>query len=451
MFKLTTKQLEAQQMLANKATYHCLCGGSRSGKTLLLVRNIVLRALKAPNSRHAICRFRINAVKASIQNDTLPKVMRLCFPDTKYTLNKSEGIFSFENGSEIYLLGLDDQERCEKILGLEFVTIYLNEASQIPFNSAQLVFTRLAQQVDQNVDGVVARLKPRIYCDLNPSQKSHWIYTMFVRKLSEDKTPLSDPDNYCIFTINPVDNKDNISDVYMDVLNAMSERMKRRFLYGNFSDDNSEALFSDTIFDQYRNIGGELPDFLRIVIAVDPSGSKDESETNDAIGICVMGLGTDGRGYLLEDLTLKAGPEVWSKVVADAYERWDADLVVAETNYGGGMVQQVIRTHNNNIPFKALTSTRGKHIRAEPVSVLYTQGKIVHVGYYPELEDELCGFTTKGYTGRSPNRADALVFVVSELFGGIVNPRNSKALDHSHKNNSGLQYSHTHSQSWMKR
>jgi phage terminase large subunit len=110
-------------------------GGSRSGKTFLLTRNVAMRALKAPNSRHAIFRYRFNALKASVIFDTFPAVMRAAFPQVPYKLDKTDWYATFPNGSQIWFGGLDDKERAEKILGMEFVTIYLNECSQIPLGS----------------------------------------------------------------------------------------------------------------------------------------------------------------------------------------------------------------------------------------------------------------------------------------------------------------------------
>lgn len=438
MFKLTDKQIEANAILASESTNICLFGGSRSGKTFLLVRNIILRALKAPNSRHAIFRFRLNAIKATILADTLPKVMKIVYPDVKYNINKTDGIIKFDNGSEIILGGLDDAQRTEKILGMEFVTIYLNEASQIPLASYNIVMTRLAQKCYQIIDGKEILLTPRLYVDCNPPNKSHWVYRLFVLKIDpESKQKLNSPDDYKSFRINPHDNTANLSSTYLDMLGNMSLLIKKRFLFGEFSDDNPNALFNYTNIEENRIKDGLLPDLVRIVVSVDPNGANDTNKKSDEAGIVVVGLGQDGIAYLLEDLTIAAGVDVWSKLVSDTYERYEADIVVAEVNYGGAMVEQVIRTHNPRISFKALTSTRGKHIRAEPVSVLYEQGKVRHMGDFTLLEDELCAFSNTGYTGdKSPNRADALVFAIQELFNGIVNPRNKN----KGSNSSGIVY-----------
>ena len=143
-FTLTRKQEEAQDTIAGNATHILLAGGSRSGKTALLVRNVIYRALKSDNSRHAIFRFRFNAIKASIVLDTFPKIMKLAFSQVPYDLNKTDNYVTFENGSQIWFGGLDDKERTEKVLGQEFATIYFNEASQIPLSSVDMAITRLA-------------------------------------------------------------------------------------------------------------------------------------------------------------------------------------------------------------------------------------------------------------------------------------------------------------------
>ena len=161
---------------------------------------------------------------------------------------------------------------------------------------------------------------------------------------------------------------------------------------------------------------------LRIVVAVDPSGADDtDNIDNDEIGIVVCGLGIDGNGYVLEDLTCKAGPQTWGKVATNAFERHQADRIVAEVNYGGAMVGNVIRTARPRTPFRPVTASRGKVVRAEPISALVESGKVRMAGVFRELEDELTSFTTHGYMGEnSPNRADAMVWAFSDLFPELV-------------------------------
>lgn len=423
-FQFTAKQWEAQQILAGEAKHLMLFGGSRSGKTFLLVRNVVARALKAPNSRHVIFRFRFNALRASVINDTFPKVMRLVYPDVPYKLDKLDWFAKFPNGAEIWFGGLDEKERTEKILGMEFVTIMLNECSQISSESRNLTITRLAQSVDQIIEGKEPTpLKPRVYYDENPPSKAHWSYRLFVQKVDlETKQPLSRPDDYQSFKINPPDNRENIAADYMETLDSMSARMRKRFRDGDFADAVAGALFDFEDIEKWRVTDGILPDMVRIVVAVDPSGAGDvDNADNDSIGIIVVGLGVDGNAYVIEDCTVKAGPATWGKVATTAFERQAADLIVGEINYGGAMVGHVIQTARPRTPFKQVHASRGKVVRAEPFSALYEQGKVRHAERFSELEDELTSFTTFGYLGEgSPNRADALIWGLAALFPSLV-------------------------------
>lgn len=403
-----------------------LFGGSRSGKTFLLIRNLILRALKAPGSRHAIFRFRYNHLKASVVLDTFPKVMKLAFPGVNYSMHTQDGYAELAGGSQIWFAGLDDKERTEKILGMEFATLYFNECSQIPFSSVNTALTRLAQLAHQKINGRdVTPLKLRAFYDCNPPNKSHWTYRLFVEKHDPDtKEGVRHPLDYASFQINPKDNLENLSPEYLETLEGLPARMRARFMDGKWAEANPNALFPEEYIDKWRVLDGVVPQMVRLVVGVDPSGADDvDNADNDEIGIVVGGLGTDGNAYLLEDCTLKAGPGTWGKVATGAYDRHAADCLVGETNFGGAMVEQTIKVARPGTNFKKVTASRGKTQRAEPFSALYEQGKVRHVGTFLKLEDELAGFSTAGFTGgKSPNRADAWIWVLAELF-----PRMTKA------------------------
>jgi phage terminase large subunit-like protein len=421
---LTAKQQEAQTTIAGKATHILGVGGSRSGKTFLLTRNLVTRAIKAPDSRHAIFRFRLNHLVSSVFLDTFPKVMKLCYPGVTYDPHVQEKYVTLANGSEIWFAGLDDKDRTEKILGMEFATLYFNECSQIPYNSVAMARTRLSQKVDQIIAGKEpAPLRLRAFYDENPPSKNHWTYRTFLEKMDpETRTLFNNPDDYAVFFINPIDNIENLSGDYMAQLDSLPAKMRARFRDGRFADATPNALFPDEYIDRWRVIDGKVPDFVRVVVAVDPSGSDDiDNADNDEIGIMIVALGTDGNAYVLEDVTVKAGPATWGRVATTAFDRHAADCIVGETNYGGAMVAHTIQVSRPRTPFKAVTASRGKYVRAEPFSALYEQGKVRHVGRFVQLEEELAGFSSAGYTGgKSPNRADALIWGLAELFPGMV-------------------------------
>lgn len=417
--KLTGRQKQAREVLNGPSRHVLLEGGSRSGKSVLIVRNIVVRAAKCSHSRHAILRFRFNHCKESIGLDTLPKVF--ASEGVPCTLNRSDWYATLPNKSEIWLGGLDDKDRTEKILGKEFASIYLNESSQIPLGSRNLAVTRLAQKCDYTLNGEARQLALKMYYDCNPPNKAHWLYQMFHQlRDPETKKPLANPQDYAHMRLNPRDNAENLPADYIRELEGLSLRMRKRFLDGEYGDAAPGALWTEEMIDAWRETS--LPDMVRVVVAVDPSGADDEDNAdNDAIGIVVAGLGTDGNAYLLEDCTVKAGPKTWGGVVASAFDRHQADRIVGETNYGGEMVKFVVQAANPKAPFRKITASRGKAIRAEPISALTEQGKIRFAGTFQQLEEELCAFTTHGYMGStSPNRADAFVFAMAELFPGLV-------------------------------
>ncbi len=421
-FKETTKQREANRVIGSGATHCLLFGGSRSGKTFKLIRTVAVRALAAKESRHAVLRFRFNHVKSSIVLDTFPKMMKLCFPGIKYNIDKTDWYAELPNDSQIWFGGLDDKERTEKILGQEHATIMLNECSQIPYSSRNLAQTRLAQKVYHEVGGVKKQLRLKMLYDCNPPSQAHWTYQLFVKGRDPDtKEPLKNPADYASMVINPGDNAENLPEEYLMTLDNLPARMRIRFRDGIFSQVAEGALWTIEDIEKWRTLK-DLPDMQRIVVAVDPSGSGDtDNADNDAIGIVVAGLGVDGNGYVLEDLTCKAGPVTWGRIATQAYERHNADCIVAEMNFGGAMVEHVIQTARKRTPFKKVTASRGKVVRAEPISALAETGKIRHAGNFPELEDELTAFTTHGYMGPdSPNRADSYVWAFAELFGAIV-------------------------------
>jgi predicted phage terminase large subunit-like protein len=221
--------------------------------------------------------------------------------------------------------------------------------------------------------------------------------------------------------MNPVDNAVNIDTNYLDELRNLPEKQRRRFFDGQFASADDTALWTVELLEQCR-IDGKMPDLKRIVISVDPSGcSGDEDTRSDEVGIVVVGLGEDGKAYVLEDLSGRMSPGQWGQKIAQAYDRHAADCVIAETNFGGAMVGAIVKAARPGTPFREVHASRGKHVRAEPVAELYQMGKVIHAGEFMDLEDQMCAMTTAGYAGsKSPDRADALVWAITELFPGVI-------------------------------
>ncbi len=407
-------QEAARRLLEGPQRYTCLAGGTRSGKTFLIIRAIIFRALQAEGSRHAVLRFHANAARASIALDSLPQVMRRCFPDKSLKERRQDGYFELENGSRIWVGGLDDKDRVEKILGLEYSTVFLNEASQIPYSSALIAFTRLAQ--------VVPDIRQRAFVDLNPVGKSHWTNQLFGDKRDPVSMQLlKDPENYARAFLNPPDNKANLSSEFLASLSNLPEKQRKRFYEGVYVDEVEGALWTYDVIDANRCAPEDIPKEKRaaVVVAVDPSGAAGRDDLgSDEIGIVVAARGFDGDGYVLDDLSCREAPVAWGRRAVVAYHRYQADCIVAEGNFGGEMVRATIQAADRNVPVRLVAASRGKAVRAEPISVRYAQGQVHHAGRFTKLEDQLCAFSSAGYSGGgSPDHADAAIWALTHLFG----------------------------------
>lgn len=405
MFQKTKTQIKACELFLTDCKEFLLVGGSRSGKSFIIVRSIVLIALKYPGSRHLIARFRFNAVKNSIWSDTLKKVLKLCFQNMPVKWNNVDYFIELPNGSQIWLAGLDDKERTEKILGMEFLTIFLNEASQISYDAYSTIKTRLAQ--------LVTGARNILFVDCNPPSKKHWLYKVFIDNVDPEQNIPLDKNRYGAIKMNPIDNLENISTEYMEILASMPLRKRQRFMDGEFSDDNEGALWTDDILNGTRVINS--PTMKRIVIAIDPAVTS--KDTSDETGIMVCGQGFDDHFYLLEDLTDNCPVAEWSKIAVSAYYRWNADRIIAEVNNGGDLVEAVIRQVDRNVSYKSVHATRDKLTRAEPIAALYEQGRAHHVGEFLDAELEMTSWGAKAGE-KSPNRIDAIVWGATELILG---------------------------------
>jgi predicted phage terminase large subunit-like protein len=419
--ELTDKQKEGLSVLAGDQTHTLIYGGGRSGKTFLICYAIATRALMAPSSRHLIARrFNIDARQAVLM-DTFPKMMKIMYPGVKYEINKQEQVIFFPDEAEVWFGGLDDAERIEKILGKEYATIYVNEASQVQYSSILTLRTRLAQNVAKR-DGTM--LAPKGYYDLNPTGMGHWTYKEFVdqRRPDNDNLPVAEGSRKW-FVMNPADNP-HLAAQYLKELDEMPERFKKRYRDGLYLAEVPNALWSLDMLEACRIGVDKLPSLVRVIVAVDPSGS--DGVGGDSQGIIVAGLGSDDKAYVLADGSVKMNPNGWGMRVAQLARDYKADRVVAESNFGGAMVESTIRAAKVNIPYKEVKASRGKIVRAEPVSALYEQGLVKHVGNFTSLENQMAMFATNGYQGGdSPDRADALVWAITELMLGEIEKRAS--------------------------
>ena len=237
------------------------------------------------------------------------------------------------------------------------------------------------------------------------------------------------------------DNFGNLPPAFIEAIQDRYEgtRTGRQELYAEVLDDYPGALWSRGMIKSTMMSSG----MRRVVVAVDPSGTGgEEEEFSSEVGIIVAGLRGDvdrPQVTILEDGSTSESPGIWAKKVSQLYHKWQADVVVAERNFGGAMVESVIRTADPNINVKMVSASRGKVVRAEPVAALYEQGKIHHlfsrddlgINQFEELEDQMTHMTLDGYVGEgSPDRVDAMVWAVTEL---MLNDEHSFGLFLKHK------------------
>ena len=303
------------------------------------------------------------------------------------------------NGAEAY--GYNGTEP-DQLRGPEFDTAWVDELAK--YRYARETWDMLQFTMRKGTD-------PRVFVTTTPRP------IPVLREIMADSSTV-------ISRGSTMDNAANLAPSFLDAVTKKyaGTRLGRQELEAEVLDDAPGALWTRAVLDATRRKEDEIPNMARIVVAIDPSGT-DGNDEGDEVGIAVAGRGIDGRGYILADYTCKLSPEGWARRALDAYYRFEADRIVAERNFGGAMVQAVIRAADGKASYKEVTASRGKAVRAEPVSALWEQGRMSMVGSLAEMEDEMCMMTNTGFTGEhSPNRLDAMVWAVTEVMLGYQKP-----------------------------
>lgn len=281
----------------------------------------------------------------------------------------------------------------DQLRGPEFDTAWVDELAKY----------RYARETWDMLQFTMRRGDPRVFVTTTP------------RPIPVIKEILADPSTV-VTRGSTFDNAENLPAKFIEQLRDKYEgtRLGRQELNAEVLDDVPGALFTRDMID--TALVKAAPDLVRVVVAVDPSGTRGDSDKGDSIGIVVAGKGVDGLAYVLADRTCKLSPDGWGRRAVEAYHEFKADRIVAERNFGGAMVEMVIRTADPKVAYREVTASRGKIARAEPVAALYEQSKVKHVGGFADLEDQMCAMTSEGFMGEgSPDRADALVWAITEL------------------------------------
>jgi predicted phage terminase large subunit-like protein len=214
------------------------------------------------------------------------------------------------------------------------------------------------------------------------------------------------------------DNSANLSAKFLSVVQRKYDgtRLGRQELYAELPEDMEGPLWKRAVIDALRVRLPDVPPLERIVVAIDPNASSHE-DANEC-GIVCAGLGSNGQAYVLDDISGAMTPTEWARAAISHYRERRADRVIAEINDGGEMVENTLRTVDPSVSFRSVWASRGKVTRAEPISALYEQGRVHHVGAFQRLEDQMCAFTVdfdRKTMGYSPDRVDALVWALTEL------------------------------------
>lgn len=212
-----------------------------------------------------------------------------------------------------------------------------------------------------------------------------------------------------------MDNAAHLSASFMKNIQSRYQgtRLGRQELAGELIEDRPDALWQREAIETGRL--KTAPELTRIIVAIDPPMTG--SAKADLCGLVAAGSSAEGRAYLLADRSTQGlAPLKWAAAAIRLYHEFEADRIVAEVNQGGDLVETVLRQVDPDIALTKVHAKRGKWLRAEPVAALYEQGRVIHVGHFIELEDQMCDFGPEGLSnGQSPDRLDALVWAVTEL------------------------------------
>ncbi len=316
-------------------------------------------------------------------------ILSVCHPRERPNYEPSKRRLTWQNGAQSLIFTADEPER---LRGKQHQKLWADE----------LASWRYPESWDQAMLGLRLGKNPQAIITTTPKP------TELVR------TILADP-HTVVTSGSTYDNRANLAERFYRAIIKKYEgtRLGRQELNAELLDDNPDALFTRANIEKARVKEGV--EYDRVVVAIDPAATS--NAMSDDTGIVACGKKGD-QGYVIADRTLKASPLDWAKAAIQLYHEVKADRIVAEVNNGGEMVVSTIRTIDPNVPVTAVTATRGKAIRAEPVAALYEQGRMHHVGMFAELEDQMCEWNPGDASAKSPDRMDALVWAVTEL---IVN------------------------------
>ena len=397
------------------ARYKGAWGGRGSGKSMNFAAMAVIRGAEQEGMR-GLC---VREVQKSLRDSS-----KLLIEDTINRLNLGEAFIPLQNeirttmGGQITFLGMQDHT-AEAVMSTEGIDwVWVEQGETLSARSLELLRP------------TIRKAGSEIWSSWNPRSRSDPIDMLF--------RGLEPPPDSVVVKASYLDNP-----FFPPELEAEREYDKRtnpdRYSHiwdGAFEPQAIGAIWTRQVLHEGRL--AEIPDVERIVVAVDPAVS--DTVTSNEHGIVVCAVDAQNQGYLLEDASTSGSPHKWATRAVAMFDKWEADSLVIEINQGGDMCRHTLQTIRKALPIVEVRATRGKHVRAEPISALYTTGQIHHVGTYPELEDQLCLFTSSGWEGdadKSPDRAEAAIWGFSHLFPALTTVATTEDLTESRAGEGG--------------
>lgn len=381
--------------------YKALYGGRGSAKSHFFAEAMIGNAAENSGFRAACIREVQKTLKESAKRLLEDKIAVMGYSDrfrilTDQIITPGDGVIIFQ--------GMQDHT-AESIKSLEgFHVAWAEEAQTLSARSLELLRPTIRAPASE------------LWFSWNPRSKADAVDRFF-------RGPMP-PEDAIIRKINYTDNKLFPAELDADRLHdyrASPDRYAHTWL-GAYEPEAQGAIWTRQMIDDNRLT--EMPPMDRILVGVDPAVTN--TDVSDEHGVSVCGLGSDGHGYVLEDASLRGSPHQWASRALAMYDKYEADAIVVEINQGGDMVKHTIQSQGRGARIIEVRATRGKHVRAEPISALYSTGRIHHVGSFPEMEDQLVKFTSHGYEGSdSPDRAEAMIWAFTEMFPAIIRTKSN--------------------------
>lgn len=403
-------------------------GAAGGGKSEWLLHHAIAECLRYANNRWIIFRRTMPSLELSLIPRANAVLTRRDVPLAKW--NGQTYTWTFPNGSTLVFGHLTLDETTTRYQGAEFGGVGFEEITEFTEYQWEYLITRLRAPADG--------IRSHAIATTNPGGIGHaWVKRRWIKPKPEDL-----PEQYRNIGLQPYQ-------VWQPIPSDEMPHPLTRVFVPSLLEDNPALLKRDPNYraklqglatstgmrlalergdwDAIEKVPGALwnmsnldanrvataPGLARVIVGVDPSGGKEKR--NDAQGIVVAGRGYNGHGYTLADRTCSLSPEGWAKRAVAAYHEFQADKIVAEVNYGGEMVISTIKQVDSSVPVEAISASRGKRQRAEPVSAIFSQNKAHQVGNFDDMELECTTWVPE--SGHSPNRMDALVWAYTDLFG----------------------------------